>query len=140
MREPTLAIDTLQATRSPAYVVYLLHFDRPIGKARHYIGITRVDRFEKRLREHANGRGSRLTSAAIKRGVRLYLAHLWSSCDPNLERRIKRRAPAKHYCSYCRLNLTPRANSAINPTTQPAEREGATMDLQFADRAKPRSA
>jgi predicted GIY-YIG superfamily endonuclease len=53
---------------APAGRVYLLHFTRPIHHARHYLGFAARD-LDRRLADHAIGRGARLTREAIARGI-----------------------------------------------------------------------
>lgn len=119
------------------WIVYLLHFDRPLGKARHYIGITRADQYERRMRDHARGRASRLTRAVTEAGISIYVAHLWNTDDPNLERRLKRQHRAQHWCSYCHLALTPQPNAAINPGPKPAKGGISGMVIDLARGLKP---
>jgi predicted GIY-YIG superfamily endonuclease len=51
------------------YIVYTLHFDRPVGRALHYTGICKEGRLHRRMLEHANGTGARLTARACAAGV-----------------------------------------------------------------------
>ena len=49
-------------------VVYTLHLWPPLGHAAHYTGTTPERRLERRLADHALGRGARLTQVQIERG------------------------------------------------------------------------
>jgi predicted GIY-YIG superfamily endonuclease len=69
----------------PAGTVYLLHFDRPFGHARHYIGWTR--RLEKRLEHHRRGTGARLLALVREAGIGWTLARTWEG-DRALEKRL----------------------------------------------------
>lgn len=80
------------------HVIYLLHAPRPIGKVRHYLGITRHDRLAKRLREHAHQRGSSLTAQLAARNRELLLARVWENASWEEERRMKQ---AGHYARLC---------------------------------------
>jgi predicted GIY-YIG superfamily endonuclease len=78
--------------------VYLLHFDRPYGHARHYTGWT-TD-LTARLAEHANGRGARLLAVAKAAGIGWSLARTWAGTRA-LERSLKRRHGASRFCPLC---------------------------------------
>ena len=49
--------------------VYLLHFDRPLAHARHYIGIALDGDPHRRLAEHLAGQGSLLVRAVVAAGI-----------------------------------------------------------------------
>lgn len=85
-----------------AHVLYLLHAEVPVGRVRHYLGITRADRLPQRLNEHAQRRGSRLTAELARRNRRLLLAQLWQAATPELERRMKARGHYDQHCPVCR--------------------------------------
>jgi predicted GIY-YIG superfamily endonuclease len=89
--------------------VYLLHFDRPYGHARHYTGWT-TD-LTARLVEHAAGRGARLLAVVVAAGIGWQLARTWDGTRA-LERRLKRWHGANKYCPLCR--------------TRPSHRKGGT--------------
>src|SRR5215475_673104 len=79
-------------------IVYLLHFDRPYQHARHYTGWS--EDLPKRLAEHAEGRGARLTAVVRAAGIGWQLARTWTA-DRCFERRLKRRHGAARYCPIC---------------------------------------
>lgn len=87
------------------YVVYLIHLAAPIGRARHYTGITRRERLPDRMREHGHGRGAVLTAKAAAKGIPMYLASSVGVNHPSEERTIKRRGHAKSRCLICRNGL-----------------------------------
>ncbi len=78
--------------------VYLLHFDRPYGHARHYTGWT-TD-LTARLAEHAAGRGARLLAVVTAAGIGWTLARTWTGTRA-LERSLKRWHGASRYCPIC---------------------------------------
>lgn len=82
--------------------VYILHFDDPLGHARHYIGST--GNLLRRLTAHANGAGSALTREACRRGLRWRLGALgvstWAAMRRN-EREVKVQRNAERYCGLC---------------------------------------
>jgi predicted GIY-YIG superfamily endonuclease len=89
-------------------VVYLLHFERPLGnlsnpkaQAQHYIGWALDVR--QRLTEHRNGWGSSLTMACVDRGIPFYLVRFWPG-TAELERKLKRQKNARKLCPICRAN------------------------------------
>lgn len=83
---------------APHFVVYLLHFDPPVGTARHYIGSSIATNLQRRLSEHASGRGSRLTAYAFKHHHRVRLVNLFPAYTRRLEQLLKQ---AGHYSRHC---------------------------------------
>jgi len=82
-------------------VLYLLHFDQPLGNAKHYLGATSEDRLQQRLREHAEGRGASLTRAVFKRGIKVYLARVFPEMSFEHEKRMKKNISFKNVCPLC---------------------------------------
>lgn len=87
---------------SPRWTIYLLHAHRPVGRVRHYLGITRTDRLALRLREHAHRRGSSLTAQLATLNDELLLARTWVGVDWAVERRMKRAGHYARLCPICR--------------------------------------
>lgn len=83
------------------WVVYILHADKPLGRARHYIGITRTNRLRQRMREHASGRGSAITRAMLMQGSTLYVARVIPIDDPYQERALKISGHHERKCPIC---------------------------------------
>lgn len=83
------------------FIVYLLHIDPPVARARHYMGICRHDRLAARLREHCGGHGARLTSLAVAQGSSLYLASTRFVRSPKNERLLKNAGHYRRVCSLC---------------------------------------
>jgi hypothetical protein len=88
-------------------VVYLLHFDRPIGDlanprgfASHYTGWT-LD-LPARLIDHAAGRGARLLQVVGEQGIGWQLARIWTGTRAR-ERSLKGSGGAARRCPVCRL-------------------------------------
>lgn len=94
-------------------LVYLLHFDRPIGRAQHYLGITQENRLHTRMREHAAGHGSRLTGEAVRLGIGWTVVRTWSGMTWQDEQMLKRRGRYATRCSRCSPHLTPPAGADI---------------------------
>lgn len=82
-------------------MLYLLHFDRPLGRARHYLGCTTEARLHTRLREHAAGKGASLTRAVFARAIPVYLARIFPQLSYDDERRIKNGGNLRNYCPLC---------------------------------------
>ena len=81
-----------------AGVVYLLHFSRPFGHARHYTGWT-TD-LPARLAAHEAGRGGKLVAIARAAGITFTLARTRPGTRAD-ERAIKRAGGARRYCPVC---------------------------------------
>ncbi len=78
---------------------YLIHFERPIFGAQHYLGWA-LD-IDARVRLHLRGRGARLVRQALAANIRVELVRVWLGADTARERELKRTAP-KRYCPLCR--------------------------------------
>lgn len=86
--------------------VYLLHFDRPYGHAKHYMGYAADDRMHARIDEHYNatpgdGRNHRLMQVIKQAGISFTLARVWPNADRRTERRMKDGHAARR-CPICR--------------------------------------
>lgn len=80
--------------------IYLLHFERPLAHARHYLGS--ADDLSARLGEHAAGRGARLLAVLHEQGIGWQLARTWQG-DRHQERRLKHRhGKGPELCPICR--------------------------------------
>jgi len=87
-------------------VIYLIHFDQPIGDltnprgfASHYTGWT-LD-LPARLVDHAAGRGARLMQVVGELGIGWQLARIWTGTRTR-ERSLKQRGATRR-CPVCRL-------------------------------------
>jgi predicted GIY-YIG superfamily endonuclease len=90
-------------------VIYLLHFDRPLAHAQHYLGFT--DDLETRLRLHANPNGSshhRLMQVIHEQGIGFVLARAWDG-DRTRERALKQHRNGRRLCPICNANAHRRA-------------------------------
>lgn len=86
--------------------LYLLHLSRPLGdptrprcSALHYLGWCHVGTLERRLQQHAEGRGAAMLRAAVAAGIDWQLVATWEGTR-HRERSMKRRGPAR-YCPLC---------------------------------------
>ena len=83
------------------YVVYLIHFEQPVQRKRHYIGSTTVKGFDSRMRAHSEGYGANLTRAAFKKGVPFHLVATWWAPSREFEKDLKLRSHANGLCPLC---------------------------------------
>lgn len=83
--------------------VYLLHFDRKLAHAQHYIGWTEQSP-EYRLQDHLNNRNraARIVVAAVAAGIGVTIARVWPGETRSFERALKKRANAPRICPLCR--------------------------------------
>jgi hypothetical protein len=100
-----------EGRRDVTGLVYLLHFDRPIGNtasktgyARHYTGKQTED-LPARLEAHRAGRGARLMEVSNAAGIGFTLARTWPGTKSR-ERQIKTQGGASRHCPEC--GVTPR--------------------------------
>jgi predicted GIY-YIG superfamily endonuclease len=80
-------------------VIYLLHFDRAFGHARHYMGS--AQNLEQRLAEHRNGKGARLMFSVAHAGISWRLARTWTG-GRRRERQLKAQVGHSRHCPICR--------------------------------------
>jgi hypothetical protein len=87
-------------------MVYLLHFDRPLGdldnprgQARHYLGYT--DDLDARLAAHRSGNGAAIMAAVARAGISWQLVRTWEG-GRSLERQLKDRHNSPQLCPICR--------------------------------------
>lgn len=89
-------------------MIYLLHFDPPLVKARgytvgHYMGYCHDEYTLPRMMEHIKGRNtSNLVKAVHKAGGKVVPVALWPGGTPDDEQRFKRNKHMKAYCYLCR--------------------------------------
>lgn len=90
--------------RGPA-CLYLLHFVRPFGHARHYLGYTgRATDLDERLACHRSGRGSALVRAALAAGIDfecVLTLRIPLQDARTIERRLKNNGASTRLCPLC---------------------------------------
>jgi predicted GIY-YIG superfamily endonuclease len=79
-------------------VVYLLHFERPLHHAKHYLGCT--NDLTKRLKKHRTGNGSKLMRAVTKAGIGFIIAKTWHG-DRHFERWLHNKKNSPKFCPIC---------------------------------------
>lgn len=79
--------------------IYLIHFERPLHHARHYLGWTTsvVDRLDR----HSAGNGSRLMAAVNQAGIPYSIARIWPRSTRDQERAMKRWHKSRLWCPIC---------------------------------------
>ena len=81
--------------------IYLIHFDRPLSHARHYVGWT--EELPERIRSHAKGIGARLLAVLLREGISWRVSRVWAGMTKKDERKIKKsRAAKSSICPLCR--------------------------------------
>jgi predicted GIY-YIG superfamily endonuclease len=78
--------------------IYLLHFERPFGHARHYLGW--AGNLDGRLWHHRRGTGANLMRKVREAGIDWQLARTWDGTR-NDERRMKNRGHTRR-CPVCK--------------------------------------
>lgn len=86
-------------------LTYLIHCEDEYGSAEHYLGSTREDQLARRLRQHGNGSGHRITAALRYTHPRWQLAKLWKSPDRTWEHALHRVNEVGILCPLCRPDL-----------------------------------
>jgi len=92
-------LDLADAVVSNNGVVYLLHFNRPLAHARHYMGWT--TNLQERLHAHETGHGSRLMEVVAEWGITWRLVRVWEG-HRDLERSLKAQHNSPRLCPVCR--------------------------------------
>lgn len=84
-------------------MIYLIHFDRPLAHAKHYMGST--TNLEERLECHrsGNGKSARLMQVIHELKIPWRLARTWPG-GRTKERRLKRLKNAPRLCPICNPN------------------------------------
>lgn len=82
--------------------VYLIHFNRKLKHAQHYLGFVESEaNLDKRLTDHLSGQGARIMEVCFERGIEWKCVRVWSGADRSFERRLKRLKGAKVLCPVC---------------------------------------
>lgn len=81
-------------------MIYLIHFDKPLKHASHYLGFVESD-LEQRIKKHKGGYGSKLMAALKKAGIGWSVVRIWETGDRNFERQLKNQHGSAPYCPIC---------------------------------------
>lgn len=80
-------------------MIYLLHYDRPLHHAQHYLGSCDDPQ---RIQDHGNGTSrARLPQVFCELGVQFVVARTWEG-DRTGERKLKNQKNARVLCPICR--------------------------------------
>lgn len=79
--------------------VYLIHFDKPLSHARHYLGST--TNMEARMRAHESGEGARLLAVLNEKGIGWEVVRTWVGVPRGFERLLKNRKESRKLCPVC---------------------------------------
>jgi len=110
-------------------MIYLLHYDRPLHHAQHYLGSCDDPQ---RIQDHGNGTSrARLPEVFCQLGVQFVVARTWEGGRTD-ERKLKNQKNARVLCPICRTHkLTVRAK---HQRTRRAQRR-----LPFPEQAIPQT-
>lgn len=106
-------------TNAELGTIYLIHFKKPFGHAKHYLGWTSGDSIDKRIDRHRKGRGARLLAVLNASGIGWDVCRTWKNVDKNFERVLKRSGKS-YLCPVCNpkaLNQM-KGPECIKPTTK----------------------
>ncbi len=82
----------------PGSKVYLIHFNKPLHHARHYVGFS--ENLPGRIQKHRNGHGAVFMKAIAKEGISWHVSRIWDG-DRAFERMLKDQHNASHLCPTC---------------------------------------
>lgn len=85
-------------------IVYLLHFDKPYKHAKHYIGFTKLNDYEIRIKDHRDGKGARLMTIIRNNNIGFTVSKIWKNVDRKFERSLKKQGGASRICPICKSN------------------------------------
>jgi hypothetical protein len=120
-------------------LVYLLHFDAPLGRFKHYVGSTRAYLLPHRMRQHQSGNGARITSRLVQEGIGFTLARIWRGADRVAERKIKRAGHYTALCPICDMRLYNEMQKGARFTADPFKPLGL-LSIEPSDLEKKRGA
>lgn len=82
--------------------VYLIHFNKRLAHAQHYLGFCERDEgLDKRLTDHLCGQGARLMEVLFEAGIEWKPVRVWFGADRKFERRLKNQKNAPLLCPVC---------------------------------------
>ena len=94
------------------YTVYLIHFDRKISHAGHYLGYTA--NLQERIKLHRSGNGARLLRECKRLQIPWKVVRTWEFKDHDsantFERKLKKWKNSPLICPLCNPHANKRAN------------------------------
>lgn len=89
-------------------MIYLIHFERPLHHARHYLGYCADGTLQVRLIRHRAGRGARLLAVLRTLNIGWEVVRVFEG-DRHFERTLKNRRNTPRLCPVCSVRpVTPR--------------------------------
>ncbi len=84
--------------------VYLIHFDKPLAHAQHYLGFVDGDvtKVEARLKRHRKNRGSALMAAVNTAQIDYNVVRIWPDYTRDQERQLKKQKNSRKLCPICK--------------------------------------
>lgn len=93
--------------------LYLVHFERPLAHAQHYLGWTQCD-LDERITRHRGGDGARLLAVANERGIGWEVVRVWPGAKRSVEQKYKRAKHNRRLCPVCRQEQITRGRASQN--------------------------
>ena len=81
-------------------MVYLIHFDKKLHHAQHYLGYTKD--LPSRIKKHRHNLGARLLQVLNQKNIAWNVVRVWEDGDQNLERHLKNQKKSRKLCPVCR--------------------------------------
>ena len=86
-------------------MIYLIHFDRPLHHAQHYVGYCNEDHLAQRIALHKSGRGAKILAALKSQGIGWQVVRTFPG-DRHEERRIKNCKKSSCFCPICQNRVS----------------------------------
>jgi predicted GIY-YIG superfamily endonuclease len=80
--------------------VYLIHMDKPLHHAQHYLGYTCLLPTE-RLATHQAGQGSAMLRAVNGENISYKIVRIWEGATRTDERQLKKQKNSARFCPIC---------------------------------------
>ena len=88
----------MKQQQSTPTTVYLVHCERPLAHAQHYLGYTA--NLPRRIEQHRKGTGAKLLRAFNRLGISWDVVRTWTG-GPDLERKLKNQKNSRALCPVC---------------------------------------
>lgn len=99
-------------------LIYLLHFEKKLHHAGHYLGFCEDD-LEARLDRHRKGQGARLLEVVVAAGIDFSVARTWKG-DRHFERKLKNQKNARRLCPICQKEHHEKSQETAHGTGEPS--------------------
>lgn len=81
-------------------MVYLIHFNKKLAHAQHYIGFVEND-LEQRIEKHKAGTGAKILRACKEAGIDWKVVKVWEEGSRDFERSLKNKKKTRCICPVC---------------------------------------